>query len=178
MRRVVTGHKDGKSVVISDGIPPSSVTLESFSGVEITEIWATEDIPTIPVKEGDPTVGMPSHFPGPRGTRFRVIRTPPTKEPAEAPEKVDKAAARQELLEKSPGLAEVMEPESPGMHTTDSVDYIIVLSGEIYLELDDGVEVKLKQGDCVVQNGTRHAWKNRGPEDCITAGVLIGAKRS
>jgi uncharacterized cupin superfamily protein len=51
-------------------------------------------------------------------------------------------------------MAEVLEPENPGMHTTDTVDFDVVMSGEVYLELDDGSEVLLKAGDCVVQNGT------------------------
>jgi quercetin dioxygenase-like cupin family protein len=82
-----------------------------------------------------------------------------------------------ELEAKLPGLAETLEPEHPGMHTTDTVDFDVVLSGEIYLELDDGKEVLLKAGDCVVQNGTRHAWRNRSSQPCLLAVALIGAKR-
>lgn len=63
------------------------------------------------------------------------------------------------------------------MHTTDSIDYGVVISGEVYLELDDGVEVLLKPEDCVVQNGTRHAWRNRGSVPCLMAFVMIGATR-
>jgi len=62
-----------------------------------------------------------------------------------------------------------------GMHTSDTIDYGIVVSGEVCLELDDS-QVHLKQGDCVVQNGTRHNWRNRGSEVCVIAFVLIGAK--
>ena len=65
-----------------------------------------------------------------------------------------------------------------GMHTSDTVDYGIVVSGEIWLELDDGAEVHLKQGDFVIQNGTGHNWRNRGSEVCVMAFVLIGAERS
>jgi quercetin dioxygenase-like cupin family protein len=71
-----------------------------------------------------------------------------------------------------------MEPESPGMHTTDTVDFEVVLSGEIVLELDDGAEVVLKPGDTVVQNGTRHAWRNRGDVPAVIAAGLIGAHRA
>jgi mannose-6-phosphate isomerase-like protein (cupin superfamily) len=63
------------------------------------------------------------------------------------------------------------------MHMTDTVDYGIVLSGEIWLELDDGAKVHLKPGDCVVQNGTHHAWRNRGSVPCLMAFVMIGTKR-
>jgi mannose-6-phosphate isomerase-like protein (cupin superfamily) len=59
----------------------------------------------------------------------------------------------------------------------DTVDYATILSGEIWLILDDGAEVQLTPGDCVVQNGTQHAWHNRTPEPCVMAGVTVGAKR-
>ena len=63
------------------------------------------------------------------------------------------------------------------MHTTDMVDYATILSGEVWLVLDDGVEVHLTPGDCVVQNGTQHAWHNRNPEPCVFVGVAVGAER-
>ncbi|WFU41513.1 cupin domain-containing protein [Bradyrhizobium sp. CB82] len=68
-----------------------------------------------------------------------------------------------EYMSRLPGLAKRFEPENPGMHTTDTVDYGILVEGEISLELDDGQVVALKPGDVVVQNGTRHAWRNPGP---------------
>ena len=77
-----------------------------------------------------------------------------------------------------PGLAERFEPESPGMHTTDTVDYGILMEGEISLELDDGEIVALKPGDIVVQNGTRHAWRNGGSRPATLIFVLVGARRS
>ena len=128
--------------------------------------------------EGDPTVEMSSFVPGPGGTRFRVMRMPSQQELARASEEgIDLAAGMQEWRAKTPGLAESHEIEEPGMHTIDTIDYGIVLSGEIWLELDDGAEVHLKQGDCVVQNGTRHAWRNRGAEPCIMAFTMVGAQR-
>jgi quercetin dioxygenase-like cupin family protein len=88
------------------------------------------------------------------------------------------AALVAEMQQKLPGMAEVLEPDHLGIHTTDTVDYDVVLSGEVYLELDDGVEVLLKPGDCVIQNGTRHAWHNRSSEKCVIAVALIGAERT
>ena len=61
------------------------------------------------------------------------------------------------------------------MHRTDSIDYIVVMSGEIDMELDNGVEVHLKQGDVMVQRGTIHNWINRGTETCVMAVILIHA---
>ncbi len=76
-----------------------------------------------------------------------------------------------------PGLLDAMELDNPGMHTTDTIDFDIVLSGEVYLELDDGPEVRLTAGDCVIQNGTRHAWHNRSDEPVTMASALVGARR-
>jgi mannose-6-phosphate isomerase-like protein (cupin superfamily) len=89
----------------------------------------------------------------------------------------DPAAADAEQRIHVPGLAERFEAEAPGMHTTDTVDYDIVLDGEIWLELDDGAEVHLEQGDVVVQCGTLHAWRNKGSTTATMCFVLIGAER-
>jgi quercetin dioxygenase-like cupin family protein len=142
MRRVVTGHTEsGKSIFVSDGEPPR-IDIRP-SGNEITEVWATQGTPVIPVTQGDPTIETSSFFPGIGDTSLKIMRMPPGAE--------------------------------SGMHTSDTIDYGIVLSGEVCLELDDGEEVHLKQGDCVVQNGTRHNWRNRGSEVCVIAFVLTGA---
>ena len=74
-------------------------------------------------------------------------------------------------------MAEHFERDTPGMHTSDTLDYGIVIRGEVILELDDGKTVHLRQGDCVVQNGTRHRWRNPLPEPCLMAFVLIGGQR-
>jgi quercetin dioxygenase-like cupin family protein len=81
------------------------------------------------------------------------------------------------MNERLPGLLDAMEPDHPGMHTTDTIDFDIVLSGDVWLELDDGAEVKLSTGDCVIQNGTRHAWHNRSNAPTTMASALIGARR-
>lgn len=83
-----------------------------------------------------------------------------------------------DLERQMPGAMAAMEPDAPGMHTTDSLDYIMIVSGEVVLELDDGEETVLHAGDVVVQNGTRHAWRNRGTEPCTFVGVAIGADRT
>lgn len=104
------------------------------------------------------------------GVAPRVVQFPGTSTRA-----FNQHSFRKEYLAKAPGLAESMELQDSGMHTTESVDYGVVISGEITLELDDGATVELKQGDCVVQNGTRHAWRNRSAKPCIMAFVLVGA---
>ena len=178
MKRIVTGHtQNGKSIFVSEAEPSQVVTLENWHGLALIELWATDSSPTLPVDQSEPTVGMSSFVPGPGGTRFRIVQFPSAPEAQQASEsRADPEAIRQEALAKLPGLAETFE-EDLVTHTTDTVDYGIVLSGEIWLELDDSAEVHLKPGDCVVQNGTRHAWKNRGAEPCVIAFIMIGARR-
>ncbi len=83
----------------------------------------------------------------------------------------------EEMRTKLPGLAQSMELEHPGMHTTDTVDYDIIVSGDVWCELDDGEEVHLKAGDILVQNGTRHAWRNKSKKPCVMYSIRIGAPR-
>ena len=74
-------------------------------------------------------------------------------------------------------MVDVLEPDNPGMHTTDTIDYVVVLSGETWLELDHGERLLVRAGDTVVQNGTRHAWRNTSEEPCVMAVALVGATR-
>ena len=82
------------------------------------------------------------------------------------------------MEEKLPGLLAYLEPGNPGMHTTDTIDFEVVLSGEVILELDDGAEKVLRADDTVTQNGTCHRWGNRGTEPAVVAVFLIGAHRA
>lgn len=88
---------------------------------------------------------------------------------------LDMDAALLEMEEKLPGAAQYLEPDHPGMHTTASIDYEYVVSGRCVLELDDGESRELGPGDTVIQNGTRHAWRNPFDEPCLMVVVLIGA---
>src|SRR5581483_8083070 len=114
-------------------------------------------------------------FPPVGGFRWGFFTLPPSG--TGLPENVDVTAALQQLEEKLPGMMAHMEPADPGMHTTHTVDFEVVLSGEVVLELDDGAEVTLKPGDTVVQNGTRHRWSNRGSVPAVLAVGIIGAQR-
>jgi len=173
LRRVVTGrNREGKSTIVQNGVSPRVVTTETLPGLALVEVWATEATPAMPVAPVDIITTMKSFVPGPGGTRFRIVQFPGVSTRA-----FDHEAFRREYLAKAPGLAEAMEAQDSGMHTTDSVDYGVVISGEITLELDDGAMVSLKQGDCVVQNGTRHAWRNSTTTPCVMAFVLVGAVR-
>jgi hypothetical protein len=172
-RRIVTGHDaHGRSVFVSDAVV-KPVTLSLLPGAEFHQLWARDATASIPSD-----VAVPErfgYFPPADGFRFGFFTLGP--DSVTTPADLDIGAALAELTERLPGMAEVMEPEHPGMHTTDTIDFDVVISGEVWLELDDGAEVKLGPGDSVVQNGTRHAWHNRTSEPCTLAVALIGARR-
>ena len=109
------------------------------------------------------------------GYRFGLFTLPPAAGQAAAG--IDVGAALAEMEEKLPGLASYTEPDNPGMHTTDTIDFEVVLSGQVVLELDDGAETVLRPGDTLVQNGTRHRWSNRGSEPAVLAVFITGAHR-
>ncbi|MGC8463527.1 MAG: cupin domain-containing protein [Acidimicrobiales bacterium] len=171
IRRVVTGHDGaGRAVVVDDG-PVEPTTLAILPGFETIELWHTEGTPAMPHALG--SAGIPRYFPAPGGTVFRVVTFPPDGEPA--PAGLDVSAALDEAQAKVPDLVARLEPDHPGMHTTDSVDYAIVLDGELDLELDEGATTTVRPGTVVVQRGTRHAWRNRSDRPVRVAFVLVGA---
>ena len=173
-RRVVTNiNADGKAILQSDGAPPWSKEMAHTPGFASSFVWATAPVPTVPASSDDPTDTATSVVPQPGETRLLIVTFPP--DAVFSQPGMDFAAAHQEQADESPGLVELFEPDSPGMHTTPTVDYGIVLDGEVWLELDDGKTIHLKEHDVVVQNGTRHAWRNKGERRATMAFVLIGA---
>ena len=107
--------------------------------------------------------------------RFGFFTLPPAMSTKVEP--IATPAALEEVRQKLPGILDALEPDHSGMHTTDSVDFDVVVFGEVVMELDDRAEVVLKAGDCVIQNGTRHAWHNRSSDKCVIAFSLVGAER-
>ena len=170
IRRVVTGHTPGgKSAVVSDSsVDPVTVALTP--GTEFHTLWGGDAMPMFP-DDGSP-LPFSTYFPPPGGFRFGLVTVPPKS--STPPEILDLEAALKEMEEKLPGMASHMDPNAPGMHVTDTIDFIYVISGEIWLELDDGKEVLLRAGDTLVQNGTRHGWHNKGSEPCRFAICLNG----
>jgi len=173
VRRVVTGHTpDGKATVASD-TEVDAVTVGLFPAAEFFQLWGADETPTFP-DDGSPR-SAPEYFPPVGGFRFGVFTVAPAS--VVVPKDLDRRLALAELDEKLPGLSPYLEAENPGMHRTDTVDFEYVVSGEIWLELDDGKEVHLRAGDTVVQNGTRHAWRNKHTEPCRLVFCLVGARR-
>ena len=121
-----------------------------------------------------PQPAAPRYFPPVGGFRFGFFTIPPDGG-AGAPPDLDLAAALAEFDQKLPGMAEHLELDEPGMHTTATVDYGVVLSGSATLELDDGAKVVLNPGDTYIQNGTRHRWSNTGAVPAVLGVALVGA---
>jgi len=171
VRRVVTGHdSSGKAVFASDElVDPVVPTL--VPGSEYHRLWGADAAPSFP-DDGAPPA-QPTYFPPVGGFRFGMFTLAPVGGP---PPNLDDIASHMADFEaKLPGLLTYMEPDDPGMHTTDTIDFEVVLSGSCVLELDDGEEVTLNAGDTVVQNGTRHRWRNEGTEPCHLAVFIVGA---
>lgn len=168
VRRIVTGHDAaGASVFIADEDCPHAKTFEHAS-VQVTELWRTSATPAYNGGTADAAAEGWSIQPPTGGSAFRVVEYPPD---STRFENFDRDAYFAEAGVPHEGEA---APSHPGMHKTDSVDYAIVLSGEIYAVMEDG-EVLMKAGDCLVQRGTNHAWSNRTDEPCQVAFVLIDA---
>jgi mannose-6-phosphate isomerase-like protein (cupin superfamily) len=174
VRRVVTGHSaDGRAVFASDEeVEP--VTTGLMPGTEFHLLWGGDEPPTFPDDGSRPASS--TYFPKVGGFRFGWFTLPPAGTDPSAD--VDIAAELTRLGEQLPGLMDHMEPDDPGMHTTDTIDFEVVLSGEVVLELDDGAEKVLRTGDTVVQNGTRHRWHNRSTEPATLAVFIVGAHRT
>lgn len=172
MKKVVTGHDaNGKSIVVEAGEADHIVRAP---GITWREIWATYPDTEVPLADDYKSVMQArwqSVYPAAGETRVRIVEFEPDEmEPMFSGDTVE------QFSKELPGLLEHMEPDNPGMHTTDSVDYGILLQGTMRLELDDGESVELEAGDIVVQNGTRHAW--RYTSKCTIAWILIGVGRN
>lgn len=172
VRRVVTGHdSSGKAIVLADGEPPVVVRSPVQPGLAFHEIWNTTEMPQPIAAAYDEPTGRHSGTAPPRGgTVIRIVDLPP--EGPDGPQ-LDKEQSR--ALFAAVGLEKNAERYKAGrhplMHRTESVDYGIVLSGEVVLLLDDS-EVHLKPGDVVVQRGTVHAWTNRNDTICRMVFIL------
>jgi quercetin dioxygenase-like cupin family protein len=151
VRRVVTGvDDDGRSTFLSDG--------DAFGGDAWAEVWLTDPALGLGAVV-DPQFGMGVLEPPAGGTVFRVFHVPTD-------------AQMREAMSRST----VEGVEADGFHTTQTVDYVMVLDGEVSLELDNG-EVLLKPGDCVVQRGTRHAWRNRTDGPVKMMAVMVSTRQ-
>jgi hypothetical protein len=175
-RRIVTGHdKSGRAVIQSDG-PPERVRVIGQVGPTFYEVWNTLDTPApIDRGSGEPPEGQLTLAPPPRGTRIRVLDFPPESNDIKG---IDAASAREHFAQIGAAAASTHgrgDSRHPFMHRTETIDYGIVLEGEIVLLVDDG-ETTARAGDIVIQRGTNHGWSNRSGRNCRVAFILIDGK--
>jgi mannose-6-phosphate isomerase-like protein (cupin superfamily) len=174
-RRVVTGHSsDGLSTVVDDALVARVIRFETAPGYELTQLWATRADRSRDATGEDPQRAEWSFLPGPGETRFLLVRFPAATEINSMEGGFDPAIFFEEFSARVPDLAASLDDPETGSHTTDTLDYLVVVSGEIVLALDDGSRIELSPGDVVVQNGTRHTWINIGDEAAVLAGFMIG----
>ena len=171
VRRVVTGHDShGKAVVLIDA-PAPNVRVRPVGGFVSSLLWVTDEIPADISRRTDRADRTIAVAPPPNGSIFRIVDFPPAGSDTAT---IDNAALVRDMG------ATLHSPDGrparhPFTHRTRSVDYAVILSGEIDMLLDDS-EVHLRAGDVVVQQGTNHAWVNNGSEPCRIAFILIDAK--
>jgi mannose-6-phosphate isomerase-like protein (cupin superfamily) len=170
VRRVVTTHDaTGKAIVAIDGISPSKF-VRAETGTVARLMWVTDAAPADIASDADGALKKIGLAPPPSGSILRIVDFPPTPDVSGMP---------LDYMERSAGSDHdnsfQRPPSHPYMHRSKSIDYAIVMSGEIDMLLDDS-EVHLKAGDVLVQKGTNHAWVNRGTAVCRIAFVLIDAE--
>jgi hypothetical protein len=170
IRRVITGHNaQGKSVVVSDGPSPHVLTVPGVPTFGLTNLWVTDGSPADNTGSADAAARPVVLEPPAGGTIFRVVEFPPDQTLGG----FDRRAAFASM-----GAGHAMDPSParhPGMHKTATVDYAIVLRGEIWALMDEG-ETLLRAGDVLVQRGTNHAWSNRSTTPCLVAFILVSAR--
>ena len=169
IRRVVTGHDArGRSVIVSDGPSPHVLTIPGRPDFGLTNLWVTDRAPASNAGSADAAARPVVLEPPKSGAIFRIVEFPPD----QAPGGFDRKAAFAAM-----GADHAMDPSTarhPGMHKTDTVDFALVVSGEIWALMDEG-ETLLRAGDTLVQRGTNHAWSNRSAAPCLVAFILVSA---
>ena len=172
-RRVVTGHDaHGKAIVIEDGPAPFVHLNPARPEYSSTDIWRTQATPApIAHRAAEPTLGPRRQLPGARGSVIRINVMPPDDEQVDnmTPEQAQAVFAS---LGNQTAATFGRGGRHPMMHRTETVDYAIVLDGEVTMLLDES-EVVLRAGDVLVQNGTNHAWVNRSGKPCTICFVLL-----
>jgi hypothetical protein len=168
----VTGHDaDGRSAIISDGPATSVKEIPTFPGLALTDFWETAGAPASNAGSADAAARPVRLEPPPNGTIFRMVEFPPD---TRRPQGVDPSKGFESI---GAGHTQDRKHADPMMHKTATVDYAVVVKGEIYAVMETG-ETLLRQGDVLVQRGTNHSWSVRGTEPCLVAFVLVSAKPS
>ena len=177
-RRIVTGHdEDGKAIIISDKSPERTYMIGGPDGAKFHEVWSTSESPALisnrpsEIEETSLILSPPKG-----GTRIRIIHFPPESEDIRNLTREEAQAHFKSMGGEEASNAGNHAPH-PLMHRTETIDYGIVIEGELTLVLDRS-ETIIKTGDIVVQRGTNHAWANRSGKTCRIAFILIDGQFS
>ena len=174
IRQIVTGDgSDGRSRIVEDGAPPVISTVETRPGLRNANIWSTSETPA-PLDAPDRIAEHKGLYPPKNGTVIRIMDIPP--EPTD-PEKLKvwfSATSNSIFPDRERRIPD--KSKHPGMHITDTVDYAIILFGEMYAVMEEG-ETLMRAGDVLVQRGTNHAWSNRSGQTCRVAFILVDGRR-
>jgi hypothetical protein len=174
-RRVVAArNRAGKSFVVSDGPSLREHAFQHIPGMVLAPLWTLEDVPALPYDGKDPMEERGSLVKGPGGATFQIVTFPP--DSVMMSPDFDPQLAGEENLKAAPGIADRFEPDNPGMHTTPTVDFGVVLKGRVLLELDDHATTELNEGDTYVLHGARHAWRNPTSQPATIAVVMVGTR--
>jgi len=174
IRRIVTGDDaDGRSSIVEEGPASAIRTVAERPGYRNVNVWRTEAAPA-PVMAPDSIAAHKGILPpGNGGSILRIIDFPPeVADPAERKRRIQATFGTMF----TDAQHDKREGANPGMHRTDTVDYAIILEGEIWAVMDKG-ETLMKTGDVLVQRGTNHAWANRSQKTARIAFVLLDGKR-
>lgn len=174
VRRIVTAHNAaGQAIIASDGSPTRVFDQLGEPGLVFHEVWHTLLAPTPITGAGGESQEDRLTLPPPKcGTRIRILDIPPE---TEATRQLDPDTAKSHFNLIGGGNAHSGNSKHPYMHRTETVDYGIVLEGEIVLIVDEG-ETLVRQGEVVIQQGTNHAWSNRSGKNCRIAFILVDGK--
>lgn len=174
IRRIVTGTgADGRSCIVADGEPPLISTIATRPGLRNANMWSTRATPA-PVDAPDCIAEHNGLHPPTNGSVFRVMDIP--SEPDDPEQRKVWFGATGKTIFPDRERRVVDKSRHPGMHMTDTVDYALVLFGEIYAVLEEG-ETLMRAGDVLIQRGTNHAWSNRSGAVCRIAFILVDGQR-
>jgi len=172
-RLVITGNDaQGRSRIVSDGPPHRVRSSKDRPGYRVSNLWALHGAPA-PLDDPDRVAEVQGLMPPRAGSVIRIIDYPPEPKDTAALQKMFDGMFARMFPD---GHHRPESPAHPGIHATETVDYVIVLKGEIWAVMDEG-ETLLCQGDIIIQRGTSHAWANRSNEFARLAIVLIDGKR-